>query len=207
MLKKLFAAALLLAFTATANATPMKGIDGKFSIGGFATTTLSEDNTITEVAFTLAFAGGASGDFLGYIPTGSDVVTLDPSDYTNPLTITKNLVDGTFETTFGFTVGGFTFVADEVISNTTSVNSGSLVTNLDGNLHLRGTLSGNGFADTYTQLLFSTQSLNSDGTAFSGFSLSVTSPAPSVVSEPGTLAIFGLALVGFAAASRKKKSA
>ncbi len=207
MLKKLFTAALMLAVSATATATPMKpSIDGMFSISGFAETVLSEENTITSVSFSVAFAGGATGDFLGHIASGNDVEQLVPGDYTNPLTITYNEETELFSTDFALTVGGFTFNAEEVLGNTATPTTGSDTTNLDGNIHIRGTLSHDEFADTYTQLLFSTQGLSTGGSAFTSMSMTILSPAPALISEPGTLAIFGLALVGFAA-GRKKKSA
>jgi hypothetical protein len=205
MLKKLFTAGLLLLVTATANATLM-GINGTFSVGSLAAeSTLSDDNLLTSIIFHNAKAGAAEGDFASFLPSGfSEGVPL--VSLTSPLIIGVDAITGKFITDFSFLVGGFTFVSEEVMSNTWSSTSASQTTNLSADLHLRGTMSGNGFADTYTQLIFSTQGLTSGDTKTRSWSLTVTSPAPVLVPEPGTLAIFALGLVGFAASSRKKKS-
>jgi hypothetical protein len=203
MLRKLFTAALLLAVTATANATPMKinGFVDFFAVGGI---TLDETGAITQIDYffnSVAYLEanlktGKTNDFFTEMEAGDTVTT------TSPLVIAAieavNLETPEGEAPIGvnlWSVGGFSFDATEVSYNETK----------DGftGLAILGTLSHEGFADTVARYFISAQSLTL-GVNNGGFSATLTSPAP--ISEPGTLAIFGLALVGFAA-SRKKKSA
>jgi hypothetical protein len=192
MLKKLFAAALLLAFTATAHATPM-GINGTFDMFGTASIATDAAGEITSIDFDNLLTTAPNND--DYLPFFNFLdVALTP---TNPLFLNDILNKVVFE------VAGFTFTSTS-IRGSSFTDVGGLIS---ANLYLIGDVSGNGFATTSSQFHFSTQGLIKDGlTLNKGFSVTVTSPAPAVVSEPGTLAIFALSLIGFAA-SRKKKSA
>lgn len=207
MLKKLFIAAILLANTVTANATPISinGLVDFFSVG---TVTVDEMGSITQIdyAFTnVAYLedtvkNGKNNDFFGEMSSGDLVTVQSPLVISTieAISVANEALeeDDELNSLELWTVGGFSFAATEIIHNETE--------NGFTGLSMLGMLSHEGHKDTLAQYFISATDLTIDGITTKAFSATVTSPAP--ISEPGTLAIFGLALVGFAA-SRKKKSA
>jgi len=206
MLKKLFIASLMLAVSATANAT-LISING---LAGFASNgdiTVDEMGEITEISYDniLVFSinptveSGKSNDFyphmtfLQHVETETPLFTAD----VEAVSILNEALgeEDALNSVHLWSVGGFSFAATEITHNGTKDGVTGLV--------MLGMLSHEGYEDTLAQYFISAQGL-SVGVNNGAFSATVTSPAP--ISEPGTLAIFGLALVGFAA-SRKKKSA
>jgi len=211
MLKKLFAAALLLAFTAMANATPLVGINGMFDISITGDLFLNHDGTIAEIDFTNMEVGSApnatfydrnteldlNNDFFGPVV---DEAAIQIS--TTTLNITSFANDSLL-----WSIAGFDFFISEITDNLTFGNTTGLT--------IIGTLKKVGFEDTRSEYFISAQSLVGGRDNLSrSFSGTVTSPAPPVVlpepprevSAPGTLAVFGLALIAFAASRRQKKS-
>jgi len=205
MLKKLFAAALLLAFTATANATPLIGINGEFDIAAGGHLTLNADGSVSEIEFVKldvsffiseTITSGLDNDFHGRLTTDENMDIA-----ANPL-----ILDGFVANSLLWSVAGFDFFISDVISNQTIDNTTGIT--------IIGTLKHEDFLDTESQYFISGQGLNVGENTGRGFSATVTSPAPPVVgpnppvevSAPGTLAVFGLALIGFAASRRQKKS-
>ncbi|MBB6544457.1 PEP-CTERM sorting domain-containing protein [Thalassotalea piscium] len=190
MLKKIFTTALFLVFTAIVNATPITIINGSFDVYGLGNTTLNANGEVVSVDFSFNNQLNpvlATGDYLNYF-TNNSVFQV-----TNPLLL-SNVIGVDL-----WTVDGFTFTGTSVVQNSTSV-SGST------GLYIIGDVSHNDFITTSTQWYFSTQFLTNNATTLKSFSSTVTSPAPSTVSEPGTIAILALGLMGLVA-SRKKKSA
>ena len=197
MLKKLFVASLLLILSTTLNATPIKtGINGAFDVLGQGPITTDENGIITSVGFDFLIAGATNDDdYRDYWVRSQVITTLQ-----NPLVLALSLDQ------LIFSYSGFDFILREIRSNISTLDLSSGLFN--SNLVLIGDISHDDFITTSSQFHFSTQAIIKDGTTENkGFSITVTSPAPSAVTEPGTLAIFGFALVGFAVASRKKKSA
>jgi hypothetical protein len=196
MLKKLFAASLLLILSATLNATPIKtGINGAFDVLGQGPITTDENGIITSVGFNLLITGATNDDdYRDYWVSSQVITTLQ-----NPLVLSLSLDQ------LIFSFSGFYFILREIRSNISTLDLPSGL--FSSNLVLIGDISHDDFITTSSQFHFSTQALVKDSTNQNkGFSITVTSPAPSPISEPGTLAIFGLVLIGFAA-SRKKTSA
>ncbi len=214
MLKKLCAAVLLLAITATANAnpiSPLSGINGMFDISLTGDLLINNDGTIAEIDFNTMEVGSApnntfydasttqflSNDFFGPLEE-DDTITIGAGTLNTSLFVTDTLL---------WSIAGYEFYISEITDNHTSNNITGLT--------IIGTLKKSGFDDTRSQYFISGQTLHAgiDNTSRS-FSATVTSPAPPVISEeppvevsaPGTLALFGLALVGFAASRRQKKS-
>jgi len=196
MLKKLFIAALLLVLTSTANATLIEvesGIDGTFDLGGFATITTADTGQITEIVFDNLYTANPNDDddYSGLFSMFTFAET------PNPLVL-SNIVNAVV-----FKVAGFTFTVTSILDNSFSIDGGLV----SANLFLIGDMMHESFITTSSQLHFSTQGLILGGeTTNKSFSMTVTSPAPEAVPEPGALAIFALALVGFAV-NRKRKSA
>ncbi|MBU2895045.1 PEP-CTERM sorting domain-containing protein [Colwellia sp. D2M02] len=190
MLRNLFAAVLLLTLAATAKATPIKsGIDGSFDIFSVADITLNADGEVTLINFIFANIAlvDQAGDYAPYLTAG-DAVALD----TNPISI-NNIIGLQL-----WNVNGFSFIATAIGANeTVGATTG---------LYIIGDVVHDDFITTSTEFFLSSQNLTVDGTKQSALSASITSPAPVAVSEPGSLAILALGLIGFAA-SRKKKSA
>jgi hypothetical protein len=201
MLKKLFATALLLAFTVTANATPIKsGITGQFGMTGEGTIEVNDKGEFISIFFDFLDAGTPKADDFSGKWKRNDAVSIE-----SPLNIANALdkLDNNKEVKI-FELAGFEFILTGLRGNT-----GNKLGNVySTNLFLLGMLSHDDYITTEAEFHFSSQglSLNPINNKSQAFSVSVTSPAPVDVSEPGTLAIFGLALVGFAA-TRKKKSA
>lgn len=194
MLKKLFIAAVLLVLTSTANATLIEsGIDGTFDLFGTAEITTDDTGQVTEIFFNNLFTLKPNDDdYDGYF----DLLTIAETP-NNPLVL-SNIINAIV-----FEVAGFTFTTTSILDNSFSIESGLV----SADLFLIGDMMHESFITTSSQLHFSTQGLIQDGvTTNKSFSITLTSPAPRLVPEPGTLAIFALALVGFAA-NRKRKSA
>ncbi len=194
MLKRLFATALLLAFTVTGNATPMKtGINGTFDVLGQGPITTDANGIITSIGFGFLIAGATNDDDFRQYWVSSTLINTP----VNPLVL-ANSIDQV-----AFSFSGFNFTIKEIRSNLSKKQASSDL--YDSNLVLIGDISHDDFITTSSQFHFSTQAIKkNDVTNNKAFSITVSSPAP--INEPGTLAIFGLALVGFAA-RRKKKSA
>jgi hypothetical protein len=190
MLKKLFTAALFILATSTAANAAF--IDGTFGVSGVASTTLNASGEIVSIDF-------GSAPLNAVIPTLNYATEFGGafSSFTiqNPLNIATVLT-----TSPVWSVAGFTFDATSIVENATNGSGTSLT--------IIGDVSHNDYDTTESQLFFSSQGLTIGGTTASTFSFTVSSPVPPAfgVSEPGTLAIFGLGLMGFAV-SRKKKSA
>lgn len=200
MLRSLFAAVLLLALTTTANATPIKpGINGEFEMFVGANVTLDNEGLISEILFSQILVGfsvsdtianGQSNDFFGLVAPFS-MVTLTSG--ANPLIVNSFVAGSSF-----WSVGGFEFFIDEITANATvGIASG---------IKIIGTLTHDDYKNTTSEFFISGQNLNTGVNLNKTLSASVTSPAPVAVSEPGTLAILALGLMGFAA-RRKQKSA
>lgn len=189
MLKKLFAAGLLLLITATANAAPITGINGSFDVFGIGQTTLNANGEIAQVDFSLnstLFPVLATGDYLDYF-TSDSIFSVK-----NPL-ILSNIVGIEL-----WTVEGFSFTGTSIRQNSTQGASTGL--------YIIGNVTHADFIATETEWFFSTQGLTNNSVNVKSFSSTVTSPAPVVtVAEPTSLAIFALGLMGFAA-RRKRKS-
>lgn len=188
MLKKLFIASLLLVLTITANATPIKtGISGEFDIFATADITLNAAGEVTLVNFLSAnVALTQPGDNFASYLSGGQALILDASPVDISTIIGLQL----------WNINGFEFTATEVRLNQTA--------GLYTNLSIIGEVAHDDFLTTSTEFLLSFQNLTVDGSKRSAFSGTITSPAPAVVPEPGTLAMLSLGLIGFTA-SRKKK--
>jgi hypothetical protein len=188
MLKKLFTAALFILATSTANAG---FIDGEINVAGFATATVSASGAIESLSLTTATVGSVTDDYSSVLAAITPFVST--FDLVNPLDLTNSIVGLDLFTIEGFTFNGVSVDINHTIGATTSIT-------------IIGNVSHTGFDTTESQLFFSSQGLTAGTTTTgSAYSLQITSPTPTV-SEPGTLAIFGLGLMGFAV-SRKKKSA
>jgi hypothetical protein len=206
MLKKLFAAAILLAFTATASAGPIQGLTATFGLSGSADITIDEQGFIQSVFFEFLDTEKAPSALATSWARNAAVQTPSNPLSTDPLLIAGTEVFSLADQDVNYSGGLFTFIATEFRSTSATFANNAF----SSNFSLIGTLSHslNRFADTKTEFFFSSQALRygSDGiNKEASFSVTVTSPAPALISEPTTLAIFGLALVGFAA-SRKKKT-
>ncbi len=190
MLRKLLTAGMLLcaSLSMSANAGLMTGINGSFDIFGLGQTTLNAAGEVTNVDFSLNAAGltpfVVSGDYAGYFTSNS------------VLSIKSPLVLSSIVGVDLWTVEGFTFTGTSIRENTTTGTSTGL--------YIIGNVSHADFITTETQWFFSTQGLSINGTTLKSFSSTITSPAPSVVPEPGTLALFGLGLL-FCGLRRNKK--
>ncbi|WP_085299603.1 PEP-CTERM sorting domain-containing protein [Cognaticolwellia mytili] len=189
MLKKLLTAGILLcvSLSMSANAALM-GINGSFDVFGLGETTLNAAGEVTDVDFSFNSFDLRpqiiSGDYQGYFDNNSIF------SVKNPLVL-SNIVGVDL-----WTVEGFTFTGTSIRENkTTGTSTG---------LYIIGNVSHADFITTETQWFFSTQGLSINGTTLKSFSSTITSPAPSVVSEPGTLALFGLSFL-FCGLRRNKK--
>lgn len=202
MLKKLFAAALLFAVTATANATPIPaGINGSFDMSVEGTINVDENGSIISLLITyLAASTPNTDDFDGRWSRAAN------NNVAQHITETLVLDDIAGKTLF--TLAGFSFDITVLRSNV-GVEANGVFSN---SLYLLGMFTHADFTATEAEFFVSSQALVEGENINKGFSATVTSPAPPApappveVSAPGTLAVFGLALIGFAASRRQKKS-
>jgi len=199
MFKNLFTAALLFAssilISTSANATLM-GIDGEFEMFVGGNVKIAADGSVSEIYFNSLLVGfsvsekiknGQDNDFYGRLLPFSPILVT-----TNPL-VTASVVAGTSL----WSVAGFEFFITEIVANQTAGTATGI--------KIIGTLTHEDFADTKSEYFISGQNLTVGDNLNKTLSASVTSPAPKEIPEPGTLAIFALGLMGFAA-NRKKKS-
>jgi hypothetical protein len=190
MLKKLLTGAILLcaSLSMSANASLIKGIDGAFDVFGVGQTTLNSAGEVTKIDFSFNSFGLRPqivlGDYLNYFDQNSIFSVI------NPLTL-NNIVGVDL-----WSVEGFTFTGTSILQNQSNGSSTGL--------YIIGDVSHADFITTETEWFFSTQGLTNDATTMKSFSSTVTSPAPSQVPEPGTLALLGLGLVSFGFSRRKK---
>lgn len=223
MLKKLFAAVLLLAITATANATLMRGINGQFDMFINANVNFNVDGSISELYFNNLLLAATPAKTIKNSVINDFFIPFEFEPFLAALTITKNplimaniaadvaadaadvAAGGVATRTSLWSFLGFEFFITEVASNKTDGDTTGLT--------IIGTLTHDNYEDTKSEYFISGQYLDVGLTNSKGFSATVTSPAPPSpppppveVSAPGTLALFGLALVGFAASRRQKKS-
>lgn len=191
MLKNLFTAGLLLCASLTmtlsmsANASLIKGIDGSFDVVGAGNTSVNADGEVTSVDFFFSMVLIFTGDYEDYF-TSSSVLTIQ-----NPLEL-NNIVGVDL-----WTIEGFTFTGTSIRENSTTGTSTGL--------YIIGDVSHADFITTESEWFFSTQGLVPNSTSFKSFSSTITSPAPSTVPEPGTVALFGLGLVFFGLRRYKKE--
>jgi len=192
MLKKLFAATLLLIASTAANAEIMQGINGSFGVGGFAATTLDLDGDIVAIDFSdFSFIADevVVGDYQPYI-SSSSIINYD----VNPLILADLTIGDTL-----FNIDGFTFDFISFTQTTDAISNG---------LRIIGDVSHVDFFTTETEWFFSIQGLTAGNTGTAIYSSTITSPAPLRVAvpvpEPGTLAIFAVGLVALSLRRKKK---
>ncbi|HBY87702.1 MAG TPA: hypothetical protein DEO86_17745 [Colwellia sp.] len=192
MLKKLFTTALLFLVTTAANANL---IHGSFDVTGTGLTTLNDAGEVTQIDFSLndplidswatpLKASSATGDYRTVAVKDAIFSVQNPFIISNITGVEL------------WKIAGFTFTGISVHDNNTSgVATG---------LAIIGTVSHVGYTDTETEWFFSTQHLVIGTETKASFSSSITSPVPTQVTEPGTLAIFALGLVGFGLRRKQK---
>lgn len=190
MLKKLFASAILLFVTVSANATLMNSINGTFDFFGIGKTTLNADGEVQKIDFSLnnrLYPVLLEGTYADELSTTDTFSVVNPLLFANILG--KDL----------WSIGGFTFNATSIAENGTDKNGAT-------GLSIIGDVSHDKFITTSTLWFISSQFLTLDGTSIKSFSSSIISPDPASVSAPATITILGLALVGFGVARRKKQA-
>ena len=194
MLKKAFTTAILLCvslsmtLSMSANATLINGINGSFDVFGIGNTTLNASGEVVEIDFSLNNFGLRpfiiTGDYLNYF----DINTI----FTVKTPLLLNDIVGNVL----WTVEGFNFTGSSIRGNATVGGSTGV--------YIIGNVSHPDFMTTETEWFFSTQGLVNNAKTVKSFSSTITSPAPSQVPEPGTLALLGLGLISFGFSRNKK---
>jgi len=149
-------------------------INGTVSFSGVSETTI-ENDVITAIDFAWDFGlvPVTTGDFSGWNLPFAKFTDLDPVQATDSL----------------WSFAGFTFDLENITDNYLKGTTASLTGT--------GTVSGNGFDDTFYTWTYTTQYLGDDiWTTFSA----------SAVPAPAGIALLGFALLGFGATRRNKKS-
>ena len=189
MFKKIITASLLLVASTMANATLIDPpIEGGFNISGNAEVTLDATGKITSFGMHNIELSTVSGDFRQFIPTSPYAVNFGSA---TPLSF--DIATLLFDRIVDF--GGLTFNPLRVRFNETDHKN-------DTTLSLVGILSADGYADTETEWRFTTQGLINNGTIVRSYSGYIEAPIKKVP-EPGSMAIFCLAIAG-SIISRKK---
>ncbi|WP_022940379.1 PEP-CTERM sorting domain-containing protein [Psychromonas hadalis] len=180
LLKLVAAATLLVASTSTFATPALEEITGKLDFFGAAEATLNNNkDAVTSLNFIAGFTFLAAGDYQA-------LNVLTPVTFNNITSFAPLVLQGPL-----WAVGGFTFDLESITLN----QADTTFIRLAGS----GTLKGVGYADTAGTWTFSAD--DSTGIENGKFTFSA-----SAVPAPATIALLGLALVGFGAARRKKQA-
>ena len=178
---KLVASATLLAASASSFATPM--IEGQIAFSGLALAEYNQQKTKLEnVSFNSVSVLATTGDFSSVAP--GSVAQF------NDIKISDSNVQATGGAEF-WSVGDFTFTLTNIVYNKAEKNG------VLNDFIANGILKANGYSDTAGMMKFSSNQFGLPNQFIF---------AASAVPAPATVALLGLALVGFGVARRKKQA-